>query len=41
MNSFWNRQQERISEWGLLRTLGYYLFAVRARKVRNQIPIGV
>lgn len=32
MNSFWIRQHERISEWGLVRTLGYYLFAVAPDK---------
>ncbi len=30
---FWKRQRDRISEWGFLRTAGYYLFAVLPDKL--------
>ena len=33
MTGFWKGQRDRISQWGLLRTLGYYLFAVAPDKL--------
>jgi hypothetical protein len=33
MLRFWTSQRERISKWGPLRALGYYLFGVAADKV--------
>lgn len=33
MTGFWTNQLNRFSQWGVLRTLGYYVFAVGADKV--------
>ena len=33
MKKFWTSQRERVSHWGLLPTLGYYLFGVAADRV--------
>jgi len=32
MSAFWSSQRERISQWGLFRTLGYYAFGVAGHK---------
>lgn len=37
MKGFWASQRDRISQWGLLRTLGYYVFGVAADKVGVKI----
>ena len=33
VNNFWARQRVRFSEWGLLRTIGYYVFGVAPDKL--------
>lgn len=37
LTGFWNSQRDRVSQWGLLRTLGYYVFGVGADKVNVRI----
>jgi hypothetical protein len=37
VNQFWRGQRERVAEWGLSRTLSYYVFGVAAHKVGVKI----
>lgn len=34
---FWASQRDRISQWGVMRTLGYYVFAVGADKLNCRV----
>jgi hypothetical protein len=33
MKTLWTNQRERVAEWGLLRTISYYIFGVAAHKL--------